>query len=216
MNVACAVPDCANPVVAQCQGYGDRSCGRFFCQEHSDEGLCPVCALEREKDLILRDYVQTAENVHKQAERKKRINRAFAFLGTVGYWFLLLSLVDNAEITAQPAIFLTQACFVIGIALPVLLGVVAWRRGLSSEKGLIRGMNASMPDFAEFYRAWKSEKRKRDLDLVLALAIGAVGATIAAAASSIAQDQRSNREMAELDSRIQHEVKREFKRRGIE
>ena len=65
-NIACAVPNCQNPVIGQCSGY-NHHCGRYYCAEYSVDNLCIKCAQQKIAEDKYIDYLHTSEKLRKDA-----------------------------------------------------------------------------------------------------------------------------------------------------
>lgn len=71
MNIQCSVSGCNNPVIGQCTGYkGD--CGKFYCAQHSSDGLCAECVAQKAHDEFVAktfaEYWQLADQVKRESE----------------------------------------------------------------------------------------------------------------------------------------------------
>lgn len=79
INIACSAPDCSNPVIGQCTGY-KKTCGKYYCREHSSDTLCADCtkrkatdereeleqkAAQEHAELVYKEYLALAEKVSK-------------------------------------------------------------------------------------------------------------------------------------------------------
>jgi hypothetical protein len=103
VNIACYQPDCAAPVIGQCAGY-NKSCGRYYCREHSLDTLCGDCsqqkkfdeqieqeqnAAKEQADAIYKEYLALAEKVSKEPVDTSK----FQFSGKKYVIFGILSIV---------------------------------------------------------------------------------------------------------------------------
>ena len=69
VNIACSVPKCVNPVIGQCTGY-KKTCGRYYCHEHSSGTLCADCSNQKAADehaeAVYHEYLALAEKVSRE------------------------------------------------------------------------------------------------------------------------------------------------------
>ena len=221
MNVMCAVPDCKNAVIGQCQGYRGESCGRFFCREHSEDGLCAVHVVQRLEGSKYAEYDKVARGIGGTVKWRGLVPLliwgAVAASACLPLFFLISNQVDspaktNEQVDAvmQPYLFLWVLIFGVGG------GIWYWRQRRRLEKVVVAEKSVGREDFTEFYEVWRAKKRKDELALLGGLLLAGAAATIVAAASSIAEDERSGAKTAEEDARVQYEVDRELKRRGLD
>lgn len=69
VNIACSTPGCVNPVIGQCTGH-KKTCGRYYCHEHSLGTLCGDCAKQKTVDdqaeFEQKMAQERAENIYKE------------------------------------------------------------------------------------------------------------------------------------------------------
>ncbi|PKN91072.1 MAG: hypothetical protein CVU44_20875 [Chloroflexi bacterium HGW-Chloroflexi-6] len=80
IKIACSQSGCTNPVIGQCTGH-KKTCGRYYCHEHSIDTLCSDCANQKIADekteaeqklakeraeAIYQEYLKLAEKVSKE------------------------------------------------------------------------------------------------------------------------------------------------------
>jgi hypothetical protein len=89
MNIACAVPGCDNPVIGQCPSYKG-PCGRYYCREHSTDGLCVACATgktnEGEVEGTYQDYLATAKHLNSENNSIGLVLTTFAIMAAAVIW----------------------------------------------------------------------------------------------------------------------------------
>ena len=197
--IKCFVSDCNDPVIGQCTGYG-ASCGRFYCEAHSHNGLCVECAERAAQDQVLEDYFQTAENVDRQL-LWSRVKQVLWYFASVGGLFLaaqlMFSLFGSDSLAGGLlicAIYPTAAIFI----------VMSWLKRRGQQKHIVAEIEAVKPEFTAFYKAYKRDKNIR---LLKSAAIFTVGAAVA----MVTEDLRRSAE----EARIQTAVDEGFRRHGF-
>jgi uncharacterized membrane protein YeaQ/YmgE (transglycosylase-associated protein family) len=167
MNVACAVADCENPVIGQCPGYKG-PCGRYYCRNHSSEGLCQACAThktnEEEAERIYQDYLATAKHLNSDNNIVGLVLTVFVLIAAVITWL--------SSGSAEIGFFTLFVAAILG----ALLAAAARRERLAKAA-------EGRPGFEEFYAEFRKAKTKdalmTGLGVAGAITLGVVGAAIA-------------------------------------
>ena len=63
MNIGCYFEGCSGVVRGQCPAYSRTNCGRYYCSEHSRDGLCDECYQEKAVDILIEKYSKIAEDI---------------------------------------------------------------------------------------------------------------------------------------------------------
>lgn len=202
-NVACSYSGCTNPVIGQCVGYHTQ-CGRFYCREHSLDKLCWHCAQAKLKDeeeervrekaeTVYKEYAKAVEQVHEEAFERCRQGLYLVVGAPIGLFIvaLLIFAITGGD-GSDPGV-LTQACFFApGV---VFVGLIVWhiQRVLTTRQELAAQMEATKPQFTEFYREYKKQGRKQLLSEAGTLAtivLGVAAAAVVASAVASSDDAR--------------------------
>lgn len=184
-GIGCAYPGCPHPVVGQCNGYRD-SCGVFYCAEHSSGKLCWSCAallredeerrLEQEAArMIHEDYVRTAKEIRKQAEKTGCLRVALLFVAPavcVGVG-LLGSLLPHSAIGQVWLLAWTFLGAPISVVMAVR-GVIRARKRWALNRAV--EVSAKKPHFAEFFADWQENRLKEQLMIIAGIAAALVEA----------------------------------------
>lgn len=167
-GVACSVPGCSRPVVGQCPGY-KTTCGKFYCDGHSDGKHCADCSNRKAEDdantRLLASYTRLAEQIEKSTLSPTVIA---ALAVPVGVLLAFCQMQSNGWNGFQTLV----GSFTI---LPLIVYWFAkniWWDGRVSQKAL--ELDALQPQFSTFYRAWKKD-RSMTGGAWMALGIGAAG-----------------------------------------
>ncbi len=174
MNVSCAVPDCDNPVIGQCQGY-DGSCGRYYCRDHCTDGVCGACTTqktnEEEAERTYQDYLAAV----------KGLNRDGTVRGC-GFTTLCMIVFVIGAGALQSLEMGLVAVLVVGLPIALLARVMI-------QKDLGKAADGR-PGFEDFYKEYQRTKTKDALMTTL----GVVGAiAVAGIGAAIAESDRSQR-----------------------
>lgn len=165
-NIACSAPECTNAVIGQCAGYGT-PCGRFYCANHSKDGLCEECAekkkqadlIKEENELlqhIFDDYVQAAERIPRMG---------------CGNWIgaLVVMLIVVLVFSAVDIGFVTG----IGVVL-AWVGFFAYSSKIAKRRmRKIEQSEETRPGFREFYEKWEHERNKAEFKSAVLVSLAA-------------------------------------------
>jgi hypothetical protein len=217
-NIACAVRGCSNPVIGQCGGY-NRSCGRYYCADHSVGSLCSDCTHQKTEHEIYTDYLQTAEKVKRDSTPwgygcyRGMTSLAvglgmFAFLLGVGL-ICLMSMTTRNQV-GEVLLMLLPMGVVLG--LPVLLYLYESSQVRRRARTKATEIDQTKRGFLQFYEAWDNKKAKDDLIELLA----AGGAVAIIMASATAAEAMSSSDKARQEEQIRNAVHDEVRRRGID
>jgi pilus assembly protein TadC len=189
INIACSTIGCLNPVIGQCTGY-KKTCGKYYCHEHSSDTLCANCAKQKTEDehaeLVYQEYLVLAEKVSQEPDPefkfqdKKRVKRVIRLLstGTILLVVLIIAgiVVGNIaqEISQGLKTFYSALIIValILIGLPILdfLEFYSSRKNwIEKEKQIriskkVRDIDAEKQGFAEFWDTWVKQRKEEEAE----------------------------------------------------
>ncbi len=137
-NIACSAPDCHNPVIGQCTGY-KKTCGKYYCREHSTGTLCFDCsnekAAEEHAEAVYKEYLGLAENISKNIRIPQfhfqgnllRFSGWSIVIGGVSLFFLLIIgvIVWNTNWEVPEILSLPYALAILGA-----LAIAGWPFGI--------------------------------------------------------------------------------------
>lgn len=162
INIACSAPNCTNPVIGQCTGY-KKTCGKYYCREHSSDTLCFDCAnkkaMDEHAELVYQEYLALAEKVSKEPNpefrdpefkfRDKKLVKNVIRSFSVGMTLLIVLLIIGiitASVTQEVSQRLTSFYIILMVIAFILIG---WSTGVFLE------FNSKRVDWIE------KEKQKR-------------------------------------------------------
>ena len=221
INIACSAPDCSKPVIGQCTGY-KKTCGKYYCREHSSDTLCADCGRQKIADEqtqeVLRDYLHTAEELEKESlsvfngkTTWQKGLKVAAKIGLIG-GPIIFPIFMLSNYWGTPTFLTILGNIGMGFIIGPIYGVIGWtvyvfpfvwiwgatKRGTwLREVGVNRAkeIDESKQGFLEFYTTWRKEKSKEKLTNVLAVAgvVAAIGLAVAASSTSESEYDRTRR-----------------------
>jgi hypothetical protein len=210
-NVACYFPGCTNPVTGQCGGY-NQNCLKFYCTEHSNNGLCLTCSEHKLGDEIYAEYTNSI--VAKKKNLPKEANRTNAIVIIIGAWLLGGVFINiAAQNPNNKNVVLLAFCFVSLLDFGTLAAsTIAYQ---SRKKRIwdtwIKNESQTKPGFSQFFEKWAIVENKKQYEQRKAVAFGIaaaiIGATISAAANGMSSDSE--------EAKISRAVDDELRRRGL-
>jgi hypothetical protein len=188
VNIACSAPNCANSVIGQCTGY-QKTCGKYYCREHSSDTLCFDCSSQKAADenaeLVYKEYLSLADKLTKESIPIPKFQFQAKNLLKVGGWSLaigsvfLLGLIFigilvniiNLEIPqALTALYMLAVFGTFALAgWPVGVIPVVWLiqnndwKTKERQKALsvkINQIERGKPGFTQFWNAWVKQRNE--------------------------------------------------------
>lgn len=191
VNIACSVPKCSNPVIGQCTGY-KKTCGRYYCHEHSSDTLCADCGSQKAADehaeMVYHEYLTLAQNITKEPLPipkfefpEKRFVKPAIWLFAIGIVSLVILIIIGiivGSLTEQISQVLTSLYALSILAtfglmgLPLLLIPVyiiqdqTWagehRKKIIAER--INETERVKPGFLQFWNAWTKQRQEEQAE----------------------------------------------------
>lgn len=108
-HISCAVPDCNENVIGQCQGYKE-PCGRLFCAKHSVKRLCDECAAVQEAERLYHEY----EGYARYVTANSLVIPIIIFIP------IITGFISKAMVISDPG----GAAFLIGFLIGALISII--------------------------------------------------------------------------------------------
>ncbi len=213
INIACSAPDCTNPVIGQCTGY-KKTCGKYYCREHSTDTLCFDCsnqkAADEEAEKIYNEYLALAEKVSKESipgpvpvftlqeflENHKTLARNGGISSAIGIALFILALITRTSNGLPPIgdgeVFSVLVWFV---GVPVFIAILKWNSDTSKlieaqrERAsfeLVSKIEIEKKGFSEFWTAWLQQRKEEKTEKSKQALMGVLAVVGAIAVGAIA------------------------------
>lgn len=192
VNIACSAPNCSNPVIGQCTGY-KKTCGKYYCREHSTDTLCFDCsnekAAEDHAEAVYKEYLALAENVLKepvpipefqfQGKNLLKISGWSLAIGGILFFFLIIigvivgnsNLVVPQEMGAFYALSILGALVLLGwpIGIVPLIWLSQNQDWTAKERqkvisARIKTIEQEKHGFAQFWNTWVKQRQEEQAE----------------------------------------------------
>jgi tetratricopeptide (TPR) repeat protein len=174
VGIRCSAPGCGEAVIGQCSGY-KKSCGKFYCTNHSLDVFCNECGTRLLEDTVreelIREYTRLAEKLY-------NLNGGCNFLllwmffqtclGTSGIGVISgfnMFLLDDRSGNNDEGfrwLILSLPLFVVFLTM-----FARFLRRRSSELIALQAEAKAKQGFQQFYNEWVKHRYERDLSLAL-------------------------------------------------
>jgi len=186
-NIACSASNCQNPVIGQCTGY-KKTCGRYYCREHSTDTLCFDCstekAAEEQAEIVYKEYLALAEKVSSgpisipkfqyQGKTLLKISGWSIAIGSISLFFLIIIGVI-AGIVNWKAPGILRGLYMLAIF--GMLAIAGWpfciiplkwfaqnQDWVAKERqkvilARVSAIEQEKQGFAQFYTTWAKQRR---------------------------------------------------------
>jgi len=212
VNIACSAPDCHNPVIGQCTGY-KKTCGKYYCREHSTDTLCFDCssekAAEEHAEVVYKEYLALAEKVLKdpisipkfQFQGKKLLKISGCSLAIGGVMFFLLIILIIVGIVWNDLQALIWVLLILGALALALIGwpfgivpliwLTQYQEWTDKERhkvisARIKAIEQEKQGFTQFWNAWVKQRREERAEKNRQALMGVLAVVGAIAAGAVA------------------------------
>ncbi len=201
MNIACAYPNCTNPVIGQCVGYKEQ-CGRYYCVQHSDGKLCIECATRKtgsEKAQIARqentDIVRKVQADALRATLDRRLlvaSSLFVLMFVAGF-----ILAEGFKMQALGGVLLLGG--VVGLMVCYIVWVILRHNYVNRN---LNDLEKTRTGLVDFFHNEETEKQKQVATGCLSIIGIALLGVVASAATQSREEQDEERIRRALDDEL--------------
>lgn len=161
MQVACAEADCTNSVVGQCSGFPS-ACGRFYCAQHTVDGLCLQCHRAKQRQLSDEQMLERYDVLAQGAPRVTCRTYAVGCVILMGLAVLLFStfaaLMGGGSADPGDVFSITAFYMVCPIALFVPVFALYNVLVRSRQTQYMQRISQDNPGFDAFFKEWIRQK----------------------------------------------------------